>query len=134
MSDATPFDPPIETSSDQTDASPPEWDDDLAERHLGQYALVGITIVASDQETVLSQFQYHGRIVEAHPRRGIKIACEGAYQGKTLNFPPGQHAFRPAPPGDYELRSTGELVKDPDVLSIWTRYENSQNDDSAASG
>jgi hypothetical protein len=29
-------------------------------------------------------------------------------------------ALRPAPPGSYTLRSSGEVVVDPDLLSAWT--------------
>jgi hypothetical protein len=29
-------------------------------------------------------------------------------------------AFQPAPPGEYRLKSTGEIVVDPDLLSTWT--------------
>jgi hypothetical protein len=101
------------------DYGPLEWDEDWAKWLLEQYALVGITIIEADGETVRSQGQYHGRVVEVN-RSGVTIACEGHWHGETVNVPPDQRAFNPARPGEYRLRSTGEVIKDPDVLTNWT--------------
>jgi hypothetical protein len=101
---------------------PPEWDNDWAKWLLGQYALVGITRMAADRETVRSIEQHHGRIVAVN-RRGVTIACEGHWQGKTVKLPPDQRAFSPARPGQYCLKSTGELVNDPDIVTSWTIYD-----------
>jgi len=35
-------------------------------------------------------------------------------------LPPEPEAYEPAPPGEYRLRSTGEVVVDPDYLTTWT--------------
>jgi hypothetical protein len=103
------------------------WDQDKADSLVGKYVLVGLTYLASDGKTVKSQEQYHGRIVSADKDKGIAVACEGKWAGKTLGLPPALAPFRPADPGEYKLRSTGEVVKDPDVLATWSITEASKS-------
>ena len=99
---------------------PPAWDQEEADWLVGKYVLVGVTYLESDGETVKSQGQYHGRIVSADRTAGIAIECEGKWAGKTMCLPPILEAFHPADPGDYRLRSTGEVVKDPEILATWS--------------
>jgi len=54
----------------------------------------------------------HGR----HPK-GIEIALEGSRAGETYRLPPDMRAFFPATKGEYRLRSTGEVVVDPDFFT-----------------
>jgi hypothetical protein len=105
------------------DDAPPEWNQDKADWLIGKTVLVGITCVASDGATVTSQSQYYGKIIAAERNKGISIACEGQWSGQTELLPPDLRAFEPANPGEYRLRSTGEVVKDPDILSTWTVNE-----------
>ena len=90
---------------------------------VGKTILAGITFLPADGETVKSQGQYHGKIVRADRKSGIAIECEGVWSGKTMTLPPVISAFRPADPGEYRLRSTGEVIKDPDVLTTWSITE-----------
>ncbi len=90
---------------------------------IGKIALVGITILTSDGVTIKSRGQYHGRIVRADRSAGIAIECEGIWSGKTITLPPVTAAFRPANSGEYRLRSTGEIIKGPDVLTTWSFTE-----------
>ena len=106
--------PPSFVPSEKPGEEP--WDDDEAEWLLGQYALIGVTWAYNDGETV---GQYHGRIVSADRVNGIAIMCEGRWEGEMLVLPPATGWFEPANPGEYRLRSTGETVTDPDVLSTW---------------
>lgn len=99
----------------------PEWDDDWAKWLLGQYALVGITRYDADGTTICSHEQYHGRVVDV-ARSGVTVACEGVHEGQSVTVPPDQYAFQPARPGQYRLKSTEEIVDDPDVLSSWNIY------------
>jgi hypothetical protein len=115
--------PPLPSWTSKQAAEPEDWDQDEADWLVGQYALVGITWVAADGETVKTQGQYHGRIVAADKSDGFKIECEGACAGQTMSLPPDTNVFSPADPGEYKLRSTGEVVKDPDVLASWTIIE-----------
>jgi hypothetical protein len=102
---------------------PPQWDQSEADWLIGKIALVGITRLASDGATIRSQGQYHGKIVRADRSAGIVIECEGVWSGKTMTLPPMTGVFHPANSGEYRLRSTGEIIKDPDVLATWSITE-----------
>jgi hypothetical protein len=112
--------------SAETSGGKPIWNQDEGDLLVGQYVLLGITYVAPDGITVTSQIQCHGKITKAD-EHGIAIACEGTtWRGQTATLPPDLRAFRPASPGEYRLRSTGEVVKDPDLLSSWTLTQGSK--------
>ena len=111
-------------TADQS-SGPPPWDQQEADKLIGKYALVGITYIAPDGETVRLQLQIHGRIVSADPKAGFAIACEGARAGETWGVPLAPSLFEFAAPGDYHLRSTGEVVSNPDVVAAWSVFENS---------
>jgi hypothetical protein len=101
----------------------PKWDQQEADDLVGQYVLVGITYLKADGKTLKAQGQYHGRIVSADKTKGFEIRCEGTWASKTMTLPPDTRSFRPASPGEYKLRSTGEIVRDPDYLANWTSTE-----------
>ena len=118
-SDRPPWMPPIDGPSD----GPPEWDQDEADWLVGKYTLVGITRVRADGSTLVSQAQYHGNIISADEKKGIEIECQGKWAGERMGLAPDLSAFRPANRGEYRLRSTGEVVTDPDVIASWTITE-----------
>jgi len=101
----------------------PPWDQEEADWFIGKYVLVGITYLKSDGETAKEQAQYHGRIVSADREKGFAIECEGAWAGRTMGLPPVTQAFFPANPGEYRLRSTGETIADPDLVTTWSLVE-----------
>lgn len=103
------------TNQDQ----PPQWDDERAESLVGKRVLVGITNLEADGETVIDQVQYSGVITSADPKNGFRIECSGTLAGSAKFLPPDLRSFRDAPPGEYTLRSTGEVVVNPDVISTW---------------
>ncbi|WP_414464246.1 hypothetical protein RLW55_05800 [Hyphomicrobium sp. B1] len=104
--------------SDESDR--PAWDDDEGQRLVGKIVLVGITYMEPDYETVIRQEQYFGTIVSADSMRGFQIDCMGGLAGTTKFLPPDLRSLRAAAPGEYRLRSTGEIVVNPDVISTWT--------------
>jgi hypothetical protein len=110
-----PWMPQVEETSGK-----PKWDQDEAEWLLGKSIVIGFTYLASDEKTVTSQHQFHGRITKAHSSVGLTIECEGVSAGKTIVLPPDLSAFRLASKGEYRLRSTGEVITDPDMLTTWT--------------
>ena len=79
--------------------------------------MIGLTYLNPD-DTVLKQVQPHGKVIQADDQKGIVI--ERADTGETFALPPGWDSIQKAPPGEYKLRSTGEVVKDPDYLTSWT--------------
>jgi hypothetical protein len=104
------------------DQSPAPWSDEIAQIILGKYAIVNVTYMDSDWQTIKSRAQYHGLIVEASPKTGIVIECQGLWAGETMTLPPIL-CFLPAEPGVYRLESTGEEIEDPDLTSEWSLVE-----------
>lgn len=95
------------------------WDAAFAKTLLGQVALVGLTKLSADDE-VIEQRQLFGRVVSVDPRSGICLSLEGQRAGERFSLPPDTRPIDPAPPGEYKLRSTGELVVNPDFLITYT--------------
>ena len=95
---------------------PPYWPA-KAESLVGKRVLVGLTFV-NEHDEALEQAQYHGVIESADERDGF--AVRRADTGELEWLPPDLRAFETAAPGEYRLRSTGEVVVDPDLLSTWT--------------
>ena len=79
---------------------------------LGKYALVGLTrLDANDQ--LIEQIQVHGNIIKIdREKSSIIIACRP--DGKEFRVPSDLRGIKPAPPGEYRLRSTGEIEVNPD--------------------
>jgi hypothetical protein len=90
-----------------------DWDVQQAATLVGKYALVGLTYVDADG-TVRRQIQIHGRITAVEETL-VTMRLHGSEEEFTL--PPIWEAFEPAEPGEYRLRSTGEVVVDPEVLA-----------------
>lgn len=102
-----------------TNEDQPPWDEVSAESLVGKRVLVGITTLAPDGETLLDQDQYYGVITAADSKKGFRIDCSGILAGTAKFLPPDLRGFRDAPPGEYTLRSTGEVVVNPDVICTW---------------
>jgi hypothetical protein len=97
----------------------PEWDAEMADSVIGKTLLVGITYLDPDgSETGRDQF--HGIIVEASEEHGIVIACQGDRLGERRSLPADLTAVQPADPGHYRLKTTGEVIIDPDFTTTWT--------------
>jgi hypothetical protein len=91
-------------------------DHDRIQALLAKYVLVGLTYL-DHNEQVLEQVQLHGHIV------GIDddvITVKLFSSGEEVTLPPDLSVFKEASPGDYTLRSTGEVVSDPDFVAQWT--------------
>jgi hypothetical protein len=89
------------------------WDD-----LVGKYLLIGLTYTDGD-DRILEQRQLHGRVIEASGKRGIVVELLGWNAGERFELPPDLRCFQPAKPGQYRLRSTGEIVEDPDYVVTW---------------
>jgi len=58
----------------------------------------------------------HG-VVSAIDEHGIKIRL---LDGNWFNLPPDLRSIKLAPRGQYRVRSTGETINDPDLMTTWT--------------
>ena len=89
---------------------------------VGKTILIGITRQSATGDVEHEQFA--GRIIgfsEDEYRLAI-IACT---DGVERTYPWDHRALSPAQPGEYRLRSTGEIIENPDWLMQWTiRNEN----------
>jgi len=105
---------------------PPYFDDgrsrfdlEFAQSLIGKRVLVGVTRQDRRGQHI-SDDQFHGVIVTADAVRGIEVALAGVKAGETKWLPPATDPFEAAPKGQYRLRSTGEVVVDPDFTAQWT--------------
>lgn len=102
------------------DSNPgPPFDDALAQRLVGKYVLIGFTIEEPDG-TLVRQLQIHGTVTFADRHKGIGVSLGGMRTGQEHVLPPWPAAFHEAKPGEYRLRSTGEVIVDPDYTTSWT--------------
>jgi hypothetical protein len=93
-------------------------DEEFAAELLGTHVLVGVTHVDHGGK-VVSHEQFHGTVLRASAGEGVVIVDAA---GEEHWLPLDREAFRLADPGTYRLRSTGEVVVDPEWLSTWTVY------------
>ena len=91
-------------------------DERLVAGFIGKTLLIGITdLDAAGQET--GRDQLFGTIVRINAAEGIVVETAG----REFKLPADMDSFRVAPPGDYRVKSTGELVVNPDLLCTWIR-------------
>lgn len=84
------------------------------EQIIGKHILIGITYINKKRE-IIEQVQFDGTIIEASENRGIII--EKTKSKEKFELPPDLSLIKIAEPGEYKLRSTGELVINPDYIS-----------------
>lgn len=84
---------------------------------IGKYLLIGVTFVDPNGIEV-GHSQTHGKIISADSYQGITI--EKADGSGKYTVPPDMNGFYPAEPGEYRLKTTGEIVVNPDFTSEWT--------------
>jgi hypothetical protein len=94
-------------------------------QYLGKRLLVGITY-ENEQGEAIRQEQFHGLIVEAGEG---EIVIKRNDTGERKSLPP---QLTPARPGEYRLRSTGEVVVDPDYLAKWVLNDSATGGDDEA--
>ena len=102
----------------------PEFNQERARFAIGKRVLVGITDESRGGEA-LGQRQFVGVLTSVDPVKGLTLALGS---GETYNLPPDLTTWEEAAPGKYRLRSTGEVVVDPDYICTWVA---SSNEDSS---
>jgi len=96
----------------------PVWDAELAERLLERRLLIGLTYIDESGEFV-KQEEFCGRVESADQRGGILLCLEGERAGERCKLPQDTRSVTQASPGEYRLRSTGEMVLDPDFTATF---------------
>ena len=99
---------------------------------IGKTILVGITFLKHD-DTFISMVQFSGKIINADKHNGIVILSENLKNvidmipdtspkgsSETYTLPPDLSALKTAPEGEYRLKATGEVIINPDLLTMWT--------------
>lgn len=89
---------------------------------LGKTILIGLTYYTKDNEFI-EQKQYWGTVIEANEEH-FYIKQKN---GEIFSLPPDLRSTERAAKGEYRLRSTGEVVVDPDFTSVWSVYRGAGN-------
>jgi hypothetical protein len=100
----------------------PAWDDEHARKMIGARVLIGMTYSAIDS---YRQEQVIGTIASVSASHGITVLLHGIREGEEFWLPPELAAFCAAPAGTYRLVTTEEVIKDPDLTTLWEAAENS---------
>ncbi len=95
----------------------PQLDESKASDYIGKTILLGVTYV-DQQERVLGQHQWFGKILTFNNKEGIRIKLSNS--DVPCSLPPDPRGISKAKPGIYRLRSTGEEIVNPDYLAFWT--------------
>jgi hypothetical protein len=101
------------------------WDTSLANTLVGKVLLVGITNVGDDG-SVINQQQLFGRVLSTHPQNGILLSLLGQRTGEKFNLPPDTRSINAAGLGEYRLRSTGEVLVNPDYTATFSVHKQRQ--------
>lgn len=82
---------------------------------LGKILLVGITYYTHDEQYI-EQKQFWGTVISANEQGVVVKQCSG----ELLPLPPDLSSTEKAALGEYTLRTTGEVVVNPDYLATWS--------------
>ena len=95
------------------------------ENIIGKTILLGMTYL-DKEENVLNRTQFCGTVVRANDQ---EIVIEK--DKEEFYLPPDLSSIRVAPEGEYKLRSTGEIIVNPNLLTTWTVRVNESNEQSS---
>jgi hypothetical protein len=83
----------------------------------GRVILVGLTRYQSDGGYTQEQFVGVADVEDRETYALVRVSCD---DGVVRDYPFDARSLKRAPAGEYRLRSTGQVVKDPDFLMTWT--------------
>lgn len=81
---------------------------------INKTILIGLTYYTANNEFI-EQKQFWGVVIESNEKH-ILVKLQN---GEIFSLPPDLSSTRIAKPGEYRLRSTGEVVINPDYLTTW---------------
>ena len=87
-----------------------KFSDEQVATLLGSHLLVGITYLRPDGG-LDRRLQFHGTVESVGED---VVGVRRADNGEIFTLPPDPGAYEPAPPREYRLKTTGEVVVDPD--------------------
>ena len=93
-----------------------EFNEIAAQQIIGKCVVVGVTYT-DDADRPVDQTQFDGRVVRANAQEGLVLVRPS---GEEVRLPPFLKALQKASPGEYRLRSTGEVVVNPDYTCTWS--------------
>lgn len=102
------------------------FDHERAAAMVGKYLIIGLEI-HDQQDNHVDNAQLHGRILRVNADEGVVVALHPS--GVEYAMPGVLAAYEQAPPGDYQFKSTGEVIHDPDLMTSWVVYEPPEWDD-----
>jgi hypothetical protein len=86
----------------------------------GRTILVGITRQARDGSYEQEQFVGIAGIEDCKTYALVRLRCD---DGEVRDYPFDARTLQRAPAGEYRLRSTGQVVRNPDFLMTWIMEE-----------
>lgn len=86
----------------------------FGDEYIGRGVILGVNHVGPGGGLICQQ-QFVGTIMVVDFEEGIVIACDP--DGRTFVLPGDPSWVEKAPPGEYRLRSTGQVLRNPDYLS-----------------
>ena len=98
-----------------TDGDGPRYGAGDAVALLGKTVPMAVAYRDCDGNLVERQ-QLHGTIISVDKRAGIEIRLAGNRAGELFRLPPEIQCCEEARPGSYTLKSTVEVVEDPDLI------------------
>ncbi len=103
----------------------PYLDESKAKDYVGKTILLCVSYI-DHEEKQTGQMQWYGVITEVSNTKGIVIALKN--DSTYCALPPDLSPLRPAKPGEYRLRATGEVITDPDFITTWACKEPDPNE------
>ncbi len=86
------------------------------DKYIGKHLLFGITFREHNGK-LIDQIELHGTIISIDQ---AVIRIQLANSDEEFTLPSDVESMSEAAPGEYRLRSTGEVVVNPDLLATWT--------------
>jgi hypothetical protein len=98
------------------------WNEEFARKLPGAIVLVGLTYTDKEGDRFEQLF---GEVVSVDATRGIALRLAGNRNGEIFWLPPDLSNVSQATPGSYRLKSTGDIVENPDFTATWTIHPKS---------
>ncbi len=81
----------------------------------GKSIIVGLTYTYVDG-TIRNRVQFSGTLEDLDQRGIVIIKADGS----EFTLPPDKDAYQKAPLGEYKMKTTGEIIVNPEFMTTWT--------------